>query len=94
LVFFSLSLADSPVKEAESSNSIKANVEGMVCDFCAQGIKKLFKKREEVLDINIDLDSGTVLLNLKKGQDISDEELKKIITSNGISVISIDRSGK
>ena len=40
-------------------------VEGMVCDFCAQAIERVFMKREEVAGITINLDDQNVIISLK-----------------------------
>ncbi|MCG8324682.1 MAG: hypothetical protein MI673_04130, partial [Thiotrichales bacterium] len=37
---------------------INVNVFGLVCDFCAQAIEKVFMKRQEVSGIKVDLSGG------------------------------------
>ena len=59
-------------------------VEGMVCDFCAQAIEKVFMKREEVAGITVNLDDQNVIISLKSEKDIGNtiiEEDQKLITS-------------
>lgn len=77
--------ADGPV--------ISAKVNGLVCDFCAQALRKVFKKEAAVEDISVDLDAGLVNINLKDGQSLEDGTVKKLIRKSGYSLVSIERSG-
>ena len=74
-----------------SSNVMLVNVKGMVCDFCAQGLKKKFGEIDEVENIDVDLESGNVLIRLKAGKTISDAKVKKAVEENGLEVISISK---
>jgi copper chaperone CopZ len=76
----------------DASNSITVSVKGMVCDFCAQGLKKSFLKKEPVDSIQVSLEKGLVVLYPKEGQSISDEVIQQRIRDNGISVESIQYS--
>ena len=42
------------------SKTIKIGVEGMVCDFCAQSIQKVFLKQAGVERVDVNLDVGKV----------------------------------
>ncbi|MFK7886602.1 MAG: heavy-metal-associated domain-containing protein [Gammaproteobacteria bacterium] len=70
---------------------IVAKVNGLVCDFCAQALKKVFKKEEAVDSLNVDLDAGEVSIALKQGQSLSDERVKKLIRKSGYSLVSTER---
>ena len=48
----------------KSGNLISVDTIGMVCDFCAQAIEKVFMKRQEVQGIKIDLNNQKVVLFL------------------------------
>jgi Mg2+/Co2+ transporter CorB len=50
----------------KSENIIDVATNGMVCDFCAQAIEKVFMKRKEVQGINVDLNNQRVVIYLKK----------------------------
>lgn len=69
-----------------------AHVNGMVCDFCAQSLTKLFSKEEAVEDIKVDLDSKTVTINIKDGQELTDEKINELIVYSGYEVDGIDRT--
>ncbi len=72
---------------------IVAKVNGLVCDFCAQALKKVFKKEEGVKDLTVDLDAGEVRIALKEGGEISDETVAKLIRKSGYSLVSTERIG-
>ena len=71
--------------------TIVAHVEGMVCDFCARGLEKTFGKKDEVKNLIVSLEQGTVTLHMNPNQDLSDEDIIEIIKGNGINTTSIDR---
>ena len=59
------------------------SVKGMVCDFCAQGIEKTFKKDKTVAKIDVDLNKGKVFIAYQMNIKIDFEKIKKMIVSNG-----------
>ncbi len=72
--------------------AITAKVNGLVCDFCAQALRKVFKKEDAVEGIDVDLDAGEVRIALKSGATLSDETVKALIRKSGYSLVSIERS--
>ena len=77
---------------AFAAQTVTVGVNGMVCDFCARALEKVFSKREEVSSINVNLDDKTVVVNIVDGADISDEELSKLINDSGYDVRTITRT--
>ncbi len=77
----------SPAFAAEKDVVIKVN--GMVCDFCAQSVLKIFSKEEGVTDIDVSLDESTVSLNLEDGATITDEKIAEIINFSGYDLVEI-----
>lgn len=75
----------------DCKNAINVSVNGMVCDFCARALEKVFGEREEVAGINIDLDKSLVQIHMKDGQTIADEDVTKLITDSGYDVASINK---
>ena len=59
------------------------SVKGMVCDFCAQGIEKTFKKDKAVAKIDVDLNKGKVFIAYQMNTKIDFDKIKKMIVSNG-----------
>ena len=76
----------------KSENIIDVATNGMVCDFCAQAIEKVFMKREEVQGINVDLNNQRVVLYLKKNEIIEDNEIIKLFEESGYGVEKINRT--
>ena len=49
-----------------NSEVLNISVNGLVCDFCARSIEKIFSKKESVESININLEKMLITINLKK----------------------------
>ncbi len=73
------------------ASEINVKVQGMVCTMCAQGIHKKFKALKEVKEINVNLTDTIVKINTNEGQDLGDEQIKKIIKEAGYNVANIER---
>jgi copper chaperone CopZ len=71
--------------------TIKAEVNGMVCAFCAKGIEKKLNALPEGHGSFVDLKSRIVLLELKEQQNVSIEKFKKIIEDAGYSVNKVEK---
>ena len=74
-----------------TKNIISVDVNGMVCDFCAQSIEKVFMKREEVKGINVNLDNQKVIIYLQKETNIDDTVIGTIFEDAGYTVEIIIR---
>ncbi|MDC0442692.1 heavy-metal-associated domain-containing protein [Gammaproteobacteria bacterium] len=59
------------------------SVNGMVCDFCARGIERTFKKDKSVQKIDVDLSRGKVLVMFTQSANVDFEDIKQKILSNG-----------
>ncbi|MDB9800006.1 heavy-metal-associated domain-containing protein [bacterium] len=70
---------------------INVDVFGLVCDFCAQSIEKIFMNRNEVTGIEVDLANGFITIFTKRGEDIEDNLIKSLITDAGYNVNRISR---
>lgn len=79
------------VEGAACENTVNVKVNGMVCDFCARALEKVFGKREEVSGIKVDLDNSQVTVAMKPGKTIDDATLTKLITDSGYDVQTIDK---
>ena len=75
-----------------TDNIININVNGMVCDFCAQSIEKVFMKRIEVKGINVNLEHQKVVIYLKKETNIEDTTISTIFEDAGYTVETINRN--
>ena len=73
-----------------SGNQIAVvSVSGMVCDFCARGIEKTFQKDEGFKKIDVDLETGKVLLAFTEDKQIVNEDIEQKILANGQTVTAI-----
>ena len=79
------------VARADCDNKVNIDVNGLVCDFCARAVEKVFSKREEVLAIDIDLYEGKVVVVMNKGKTIDDATLAKLITDSGYDLVKINK---
>ena len=66
------------------------SVQGMVCDFCARGIEKTFKKTEGVIRVDVDLALGRVLVAYRANQTIEFEDIRTKITNNGQTAVGLE----
>ena len=78
------------------SKIIDVEVEGLVCDFCAQSIEKVFMKQPGVAVVYVNLDRGNVHIKMadvfKKDEDgISDIRIRKLFKDAGYNVTNITR---
>jgi len=73
------------------AEEVRLAVKGMVCAFCAQGIKKKFSAEKSVEKVEVDLDKMEVVLNLKEGMNLADEEIRKIIIDAGYALEKVER---
>ena len=76
--------------EETTPTSAIVEVKGMVCDFCAQSLKKVFGKKEAVKDIAVDLDTQMVTVNFKDSQKLTDKEIKEAIDWAGYDLVNIE----
>lgn len=74
-------------------NKVDLTVNGLVCDFCAQALEKVFGKRKEVADISVNLNKGKITVFFHEGMTIDDQELSELILNSGYNLINIERGG-
>lgn len=71
---------------------LSVNVNGLVCDFCARSIEKMFGKRDDVSGIDVNLDKGLITIDVKAENTLDDGTLTKMVTDAGYNVTAINRS--
>lgn len=67
------------------------SVNGLVCDFCARSIEKLFSRKDSVEDIQINLEKMLITIHLKQGKHLDDKTISKLIVDSGYNVREIKR---
>ena len=74
---------------AEADVSVGLN--GLVCDFCATALKKVFGKQDEVAHSYVDLDTKLLSVVFVDGASMSDEEIRKLVKKAGYKATEIER---
>lgn len=85
------SAGDAKPLNAECADTVNVKVDGLVCDFCARALEKVFGKRDDVEGIKVDLDNGLVTVAMKPGQTMDGATLTKLITDSGYNVRAIEK---
>lgn len=79
------------ISSSAYAETAKVSVNGLVCDFCARALEKVFSRQEAVENINVDLDSKIITVQFKEGQSLDDATLKALITDAGYNMEGINR---
>lgn len=77
---------------ALAGEKIEVKVKGMVCSFCAQGIKKKFSALDAVKKTEVNLDDKWVKLEVADDKTLSDDQIKTSIKDAGYEVVTIERT--
>ncbi len=91
LLYMLVNFQNTESQENLRNQMISVSVNGLVCDFCARSIEKLFSKEESVKSVNIDLEKMVISISLKDEEDLDDQSIKQIITDSGYDVVGIQR---
>lgn len=76
---------------AAGGSLVVAEVNGMVCDFCATAMTRTFGRRDEVAAVHVDLDSKTLQLVIGAGQAMDDATLTDLVRRSGYELVAIRR---
>lgn len=79
---------------ANGGAPVVVDVLGVVCDFCATAMNKIFSKRDEVAAIYVDLDKKTLSLVINEGSDLSDKQIEKLAKQAGYRIAAIRRDSE
>ncbi|MEO1568613.1 MAG: heavy-metal-associated domain-containing protein [Pseudomonadota bacterium] len=74
-----------------SAETLTVNVKGMVCDFCAQAVTKVFGREDAVNDVHVDLDLGEIHVRLKPGLTLADDKIEALVRQSGYAFVSVGR---
>lgn len=75
----------------QAPQSLKAQVNGMVCSFCAQGIEKRMKGLPATQAVWVDLKNKTVAVEMKPGQSIDEATFRTEMKEAGYDVVSVEQ---
>lgn len=94
LLVLPLLLATFQSPAQNGGRTVEMKVDGLVCAFCAQGIRKNLRAQPSVEDVIVDLEHGVVAVALREGKDIEDETLRTSLTQAGYALRHIERSSE
>ena len=77
---------------AAGGNPLVADVLGVVCDFCATAMNKIFGGRKEVAAVYVDLDTKALNLVLKPGAILDNETIGDLATQAGYRIAQVHRN--
>jgi periplasmic mercuric ion binding protein len=86
LLFVLLSIAAT----AEATQTITAQVNGMVCAFCAQGIEKKARALPQVEDVYVNLKKKIVAVQIKNGAALDEKTITALVKEAGYDVSQIN----
>ena len=79
-------------KNKNDDNIVYVSVNGLVCDFCARSIEKMFEKKEAVSRISVDLENMLITIFLRDNQKLNDETIIELIKDSGYDVTEVKRA--
>ena len=88
LAVFSAAAFAAPTVHA--ANTLKAQVNGMVCAFCAQGIEANLRALDATQDVYVDLPKKVVAVEIKDGATLTPETLRTVVKDAGYDVVSVE----
>lgn len=68
------------------AEEVKVGVKGMVCAFCAQGIKKKFSAMPEVASVDVSLTKKQVTIQTKDGATLPREKIAEALKDAGYEI--------
>lgn len=78
---------------ADGGTLVRADILGMVCDFCAIAMTRTFGRRSEVAAVHIDLDDKTLQLVVRDGQTLDDATITDLVRRSGYQLTGDIRRG-
>ena len=77
---------------ADQVHVTTVKVDGMVCDFCARAVTKVFTKNDLVDSVDVDLDEGAIIFETRGCILLDEEAIKEMVHYSGYDFVSIERS--
>jgi copper chaperone CopZ len=74
------------------ARTLRIEVNGLVCAFCADGITRAFGKEPATASVFVSLEDKLVAVQLKEGQDLPDATATRLLTEAGYTVVGIQRT--
>ena len=91
-MLLALSIALGTPRDLRAEQTLSLKVSGMVCSFCAQGIRKNFERLQGVEAVEVNLDEHRVELKLKERNTLEEEQIRNILERSGYNLVEIKDS--
>ncbi len=75
---------------AQATQTLTAQVNGMVCAFCAQGIEKKARALPQAQDVYVNLKKKIVAVQIKDGATLEPKALTALVKDAGYDVAEIN----
>lgn len=86
-----LSAAESFEHVLEGRTLYRLQVEGLVCEFCAYSVEQKLQALAGVEYVDVDLDSGRVMVGVAPGDQLDETEIRELIEDAGFRLTSMER---
>lgn len=83
-----------PTLAMQGGNKVYADVNGLICDFCARALEKVFGQEETVESIDVNMDAKVVTIHFKEGEMLDNETITQLILNAGYDVREIRRDAE
>lgn len=71
----------------------RLGADGLTCPFCAYGIEKELSAIDGVATAETDIGSGTVIVTMKQGSELTEALAKEAVEAAGFALRSFNREG-
>jgi copper chaperone CopZ len=82
--------ADTDMDALTDGETVYVHVNGLVCDFCARALEKVFRKQDAVASIAVDLDEKIITVYFKDNMRLDDDTIISLIADSGYNVTEIE----
>ena len=89
-----LAFTPTPALAAHGGEVVHIKVLGLVCDFCAQAIEKVFMKTGQVEFVKADLDNALITMAMKEKNVFTDDFIREKVTDAGYTVETIHHAAE
>lgn len=86
LLIMIISLSCFSTYASNPGTTVYADVNGLVCDFCARAIEKIFKKESAVHSIDVNLDEKVITIQFIEDQKMDDARIEELINDSGYTL--------
>lgn len=74
--------------------SYRLQVDGLACPFCAYGIEKKLRSLDAVDKVQVDLESGQVVVTMKDGAVLAEPTARQAVKDAGFTLRAFEQIGR